>query len=130
MISISGFSSAVANSVPVKSQDGTISWGTVLPGTNTVILAGAGINVTKNAEGVITISATGLADGSSGSSGIQAASYQLSLVTDVRYDSDSHKFQKKCRTITFYGEVGDEGDWLDVFEAVSHSSEHETETAQ
>ena len=130
VISISGFSSAVANSVPVKSQDGTISWGTVLPGTNTVILAGAGINVTKNAEGVITISATGLADGSSGSSGIQAASYQLSLVTDVRYDSDSHKFQKKCRTITFYGEVGDEGDWLDVFEAVSHSSEHETETAQ
>lgn len=123
-MAVSGFAAAGANTMPYKTDSGTLAWGAPF-GTNTVILAGAGINVTANGEGAVTISAQGLSDGGSSSGGgIQAASYQLNVVTDVRYDATTHKFQKKVLTVTIYGEVGDDGGWLDVFEAVSHSAEH------
>ena len=129
-MAVKGFAEAGANTMPYKTDSGTLAWGAPF-GTNTVILAGAGINVTANGEGAVTISAQGLSDGGSSSGGgIQAASYQLNVVTDVRYDATTHKFQKKVLTVTIYGEVGEEGGWLDVFEAVSHASEHGAEATE
>ena len=47
------------------------------------------------------------------------------MITDVRYDPATHKFQCRRRTIVFTGTLGEEDDWEDVFEAVSHQSEHD-----
>ena len=127
-MAIKGFAEAGANTMPYKTEGGTLLWG-ALSGTNTVILAGAGINVTANGEGAITISAQALSDSPTGSSeGGETAS--LTVVTAVRYDEETHKFQQKSRTISFKGSVGDESEWTDVFEAVSHKSEHEAEVSE
>lgn len=125
-ISLYGFDGAAASAVPFKQDDGTLGWGTM--SASGIILAGAGINITENSEGVITISAQQLE--TSPSSSADGETVSLSVVTAVRYDEQTHKFQAKTRSLTFKGSVGTEGDWTDVFEAVSHSSEHTTEAAQ
>ncbi|MBQ8125248.1 MAG: hypothetical protein IJ173_05085 [Kiritimatiellae bacterium] len=122
-LSIKGFSAAKNNSIPWKNDEGEFVWG----GSSTVtnrILAGAGINITDNGGGAVTISAQSFDSGGSGGQTIV-----LSVITDIRYNEETHKFQCKRRTITFKGSVSDapqEGEeWEDVFEAVSHKSEHE-----
>ena len=77
---------------------------------------------------MITISAQQLE--TSPSSSADGETVSLSVVTAVRYDEQTHKFQAKTRSLTFKGSVGTESDWTDVFEAVSHRSEHTTEAAQ
>ena len=51
----------------------------------------------------------------------------VGVVTDVRYDEASHKFQKKTRQLVFKGSLGTESGWTDVFYAVPHSDEHTEE---
>lgn len=125
-VSLYGFSGAAANAVPFKKDDGTLGWG--VNSSSGIILAGAGINITENSEGVITISAQQLE--TSPSSSADGETVSLSVVTAVRYDEQTHKFQAKTRSLTFKGSVGTESDWADVFEAVSHKSEHMLEEAQ
>ena len=118
-LTIKGFDAAVNNSLPLKDKDGNFVWAEGFGTTNT-ILAGAGINITDNGGGAITISAQGLEDGPS-----DDATGALTVITDIRYDASSHKLQVKRRNITFRGTAGaqDEG-WEDVFEATSHKQEH------
>ena len=120
-IAVSGFWDAEENAMPHK-EGGRLVWGGLSAVTNT-ILAGAGINITDNGGGAITISAEPLAAEDSGG-GLPVS---LSVVTDVRYDPETHKFQCKRRTVTFIGTLGEEDDWEDVFEAVSHQGEHNGE---
>lgn len=116
---IKGFATAQNNTIPWKDEEGNFTWGGFSSATN-IILAGAGINITDNGGGAITISAQSFDSG-----GTSGQTIVLSVVTDVRYDETTHKFQKKTCTITFKGSVGTESAWTDVFEAVSHKSEHE-----
>lgn len=114
---IKGFATAANNSIPWKNGSGEFVWGGASTVTNKV-LAGAGINITDNGGGAITISAQ--------SYSLSGETVQtLTVVTDVRYDETSHKFQKKTRQLSFRGSLGTESGWTDVFEAVSHKSEHE-----
>lgn len=118
-LTIKGFDAAVNNSLPLKDKDGNFVWAEGFGTTNT-ILAGAGINITDNGGGAITISAQGLEDGQS-----DDATVALTVVTDIRYDASSHKLQVKRRNITFRGSAGEPGEaWEDVFEATSHKQEH------
>ena len=117
---IKGFTEASNNSIPWKDGKGEFIWGNFSSATN-VILAGAGINIADNGGGAITISAIDYA------SDDQYHAHTITVVTAVQYDESLHKFQAKTRTITFKGIVGDESDWTDVFEAVSHKSEHAQE---
>ena len=119
-LTLKGYAAADVGAVPQKTAQG-LSWLKASSATN-VILAGAGINITDNGGGAITISAQSYESGGSGDS-----TRSLTVVTDVRYDETSHKFQKKTRTITFKGSLGTESGWTDVFEAVSHKSEHGVE---
>lgn len=116
-LALSGYEAAKQGAVPTKCASG-LEWLATSSATN-IILAGAGINITDNGGGAITISAQSFDNGGA------AASRSLTVVTDVRYDEATHKFQKKTRTLTFKGSLGGEGEWTDVFEAVSHKSEHE-----
>lgn len=122
VIALYGFDEAGPNTMPSKGENGVLSWSQYSSATN-LILAGAGINITHNGNGAITISAQPLEEESSGVS----STVSLSVVTDIRYDSSSHKFQCKRRTIMFTGTLGEEGGWEDVFEAVSHQSEHDSD---
>lgn len=117
---IKGFATAANNSIPWKDENGDFVWGGASSVTNR-ILAGSGINITDNGGGAITISAQAMSSSGSGS----GTAHQLTVVTDVRYDETSHKFQKKTVTLTFTGTLGTESGWTDVFTAVSHQSEHE-----
>lgn len=117
---IKGFDTAANNSIPWKDENGDFVWGGASSVTNR-ILAGSGINITDNGGGAITISAQAMSSSGSGS----GTAHQLTVVTDVRYDETSHKFQKKTVTLTFTGTLGTESGWTDVFTAVSHQSEHE-----
>ena len=117
-IAISGFWEAEENAMPHK-EGNQLVWGGVSAVTNR-ILAGAGINITDNGGGAITISAEPLEEEESSYSPVQ-----LSVITDVRYDPETHKFQCKRRTVVVVGQLGEEDDWEDVFEAVSHQSEHD-----
>lgn len=118
-LTIKGFDAAVNNSLPLKDKDGNFVWAEGFGTTNT-ILAGAGINITDNGGGAITISAQGLEDGQS-----DDAAVALTVITDIRYDASSHKLQVKRRNITFRGSAGEPGEaWEDVFEATSHKQEH------
>lgn len=120
-IALYNFANAEENAMPHK-ENGKLVWGGISAVTNT-ILAGAGIVITDNGGGAITISAEPLSEESSG----VGSTVSLSVVTDVRYDPETHKFQCKRRTIVFTGTLGEEDDWEDVFEAVSHQSEHDEE---
>lgn len=120
-IALYNFANAEENAMPHK-ENGKLVWGGISAVTNT-ILAGAGIVITDNGGGAITISAEPLSEESSG----VGSPVSLSVVTDVRYDPETHKFQCKRRTIVFTGTLGEEDDWEDVFEAVSHQSEHDEE---
>ncbi len=115
--SVKGFADAGNDTIPRKDAEGNLVWGGFSAATN-VILAGAGINVTDNGGGAVTISAQPLESSSS------EASQSVEVVTDVRYDAASHKFQKKTRTLTFRGTMADESEWEDVFTATSHKAEH------
>lgn len=117
-LTLKGYAAADVGAVPQKTAQG-LSWLKASSATN-VILAGAGINITDNGGGAITISAQAYESGGSGDS-----TRSLTVVTDVRYDETSHKFQKKTVTLTFTGTLGTESGWTDVFTAVSHQSEHE-----
>ena len=117
-IALNGFSVASDNAVPFKSN-GVLVWGSVAAITNRIV-AGAGINVTDNGEGTLTISAKAL-DTNGGT-----ATYQtLTVVTSVQYNPSTHKFQCKTRQITFLGSAQAESGWTDVFEATSHKGEHQ-----
>ncbi len=117
-ITLNGFSIASDNAVPFKSN-GVLVWGSVAAITNRIV-AGAGINVTDNGEGTLTISAKAL-DTNGGT-----ATYQtLTVVTSVQYNPSTHKFQCKTRQITFLGSAQAESGWTDVFEATSHKGEHQ-----
>lgn len=117
-ITLNGFSVASDNAVPFKSN-GVLVWGSVAAITNRIV-AGAGINVTDNGEGTLTISAKAL-DTNGGT-----ATYQtLTVVTSVQYNPSTHKFQCKTRQITFLGSAQAESGWTDVFEATSHKGEHQ-----
>ena len=119
-LTLNGYAAAESGAIPQKTAQG-LSWLKASSATN-LILAGAGINITDNGGGAITISAQSYESGSGGDS-----TKSLTVVTDVRYDETSHKFQKKTRTLTFKGSLGSESAWTDVFEAVSHKSEHGVE---
>lgn len=119
-LSIYGFKDAPNDSILRKDENGDLVWGGASAITNT-ILAGAGINITDNGGGAITISAQSMEDPSGGGAGVCV----VTVVTDARYDETSHKFQVKTRMLTFTGSMTDETEWQDVFEAVSHKSEHE-----
>lgn len=119
-LTIKGFTAAENNTIPWKDEMGNFKWGGFSSATN-IILAGAGINVTDNGGGAITISAIASLPG-----GVDSLN-TLTVVTDVRFDEESHKFQKKTRQITIRGSVEDESEWMDVFETVSHKSEHTQE---
>lgn len=125
-LAIKGFSGAPNNSIPWKNEEGEFVWGGSSSITNR-ILAGAGINITDNGGGAVTISTQSF--DSSGTNNSQTI--VLPVITDIRYDEVTHKFQCKRRTITFKGLVSavpQEGnEWEDIFEAVSHNSEHEHE---
>ncbi len=114
---IKGFDTAQNKSILWKDEEGNFAWGGFSSATN-VILAGAGINITDNGGGAITISTLDSAIDST------YGTHTITVVTAVQYDETSHKFQKKTRTLTFKGVVGSESDWTDVFETVSHKSEH------
>ena len=116
-LTLNGFDIASDNAVPFKSN-GVLVWGSVSSTTNRIV-AGAGINVTDNGEGTLTISAKPLETES-------GATYQtMTVVTSVRYDPTTHKFQCKTRQITFLGATQAESGWIDVFEATSHKGEHQ-----
>lgn len=115
--SVKGFADAENDTIPRKDAEGNLVWGGFSAATN-VILAGAGINVTDNGGGAITISAQPLS-----SSSVESAQ-TVEVVTDVRYDAATHKFQRRTRTLTFYGTMDDKSEWLDVFTATSHKAEH------
>lgn len=117
-LTLRGYAAAENNAIPMKTAQG-LSWLKASSVTN-VILAGAGINITDNGGGAITISAQAYNDGTDTIS-------TVSVVTDVRYDETTHKFQKKTRQIVFKGSLGTESGWTDVFEAVSHKAEHGVE---
>ena len=117
-LTLKGYAAAENNAIPMKTAQG-LSWLKASSVTN-VILAGAGINITDNGGGAITISAQAYNDGTDTIS-------TVSVVTDVRYDETTHKFQKKTRQIVFKGSLGTESGWTDVFEAVSHKAEHGVE---
>ena len=120
-LGIKGFEAAEKNSIPWKNENGEFVWGGASTVTNR-ILAGAGINITDNGGGAITISAQKLMEDSAGATSERT----LTVITDIRYDEETHKFQCKRRHIKFTGAFMDENDpeWEDVFEAVSHKSEH------
>ncbi len=115
-LQIHGFATAAENAVPFKNSNGAVEWAVSSSATN-MFLAGAGIRLTDNGAGVVTISSEPLYGDTDGT-------VTLSVVTAVRYDETSHKFQKKTRTLTFKGVAGTESEWTDVFDAVSHASEH------
>lgn len=117
-VALKGFADAAVGSVPQKTENG-LEWLKSSSATN-VLLAGAGINITDNGGGVITISAKELSTTNSPFGNMST----LTVVTDARYDAAAHKMQVKRRTLFFYGSIGNEGEWEDVFEAVSHKSEH------
>lgn len=117
-LTLKGYAAAENNAVPMKTAQG-LSWLKASSATN-FLLAGAGINITDNGGGAITISAQAYNDGTDTIS-------TVSVVTDVRYDETTHKFQKKTRQIVFKGSLGTESGWTDVFEAVSHKAEHGVE---
>ena len=111
---------AEKNSIPWKNENGEFVWGGASTVTNR-ILAGAGINITDNGGGAITISAQKLMEDSAGA----ASEKVLTVITEMRYDTETHKFQCKRRQIRFTGSfVGDDPEWEDVFEATSHKEEH------
>lgn len=119
-LGIKGFEDAEKNSIPWKNENGEFVWGGASTVTNR-ILAGAGINITDNGGGAITISAQKLMEDSAGA----ASEKVLTVITDMRYDAETHKFQCKRRQIRFTGSfVGDDPEWEDVFEATSHKEEH------
>ena len=119
-LGIKGFETAEKNSIPWKNENGEFVWGGASTVTNR-ILAGAGINITDNGGGAITISAQKLMEDSAGA----ASEKVLTVITDMRYDAETHKFQCKRRQIRFTGSfVGDDPEWEDVFEATSHKEEH------
>ena len=99
-------------------RGGMLEYVPAAPVTNGVLLAGAGINITDNGGGAITMSAQPLADGGA------AGTASLSVITDIRYDEATHSLQARRRTITFAGAYTEATDWQDIFTAVSHSSEH------
>ena len=117
-LTLRGYAAAENNAIPMKTAQG-LSWLKASSATN-FLLAGAGINITDNGGGAITISAQAYNDGTDTIS-------TVSVVTDVRYDETTHKFQKKTRQIVFKGSLGTESGWTDVFEAVSHKAEHGVE---
>ena len=120
-LGIKGFEAAAKNSIPWKNEEGEFVWGGASTVTNR-ILAGAGINITDNGGGAITISAQKL-DEDNGVSGTQL----LSVIVDIRYDEETHKFQCKRKSIKFSGTImeSESDEWEDVFTAISHKSEHE-----
>lgn len=119
-LGIKGFEAAEKNSIPWKNENGEFVWGGASTVTNR-ILAGAGINITDNGGGAITISAQKLMEDSAGATSEKV----LTVITDMRYDAETHKFQCKRRQIRFTGSfVGDDPEWEDVFEATSHKEEH------
>lgn len=119
-LGIKGFEAAAKNSIPWKNEEGEFVWGGASTVTNR-ILAGAGINITDNGGGAITISAQKLMEDSAGA----ASEKVLTVITDMRYDAETHKFQCKRRQIRLTGSfVGDDPEWEDVFEATSHKEEH------
>lgn len=115
---------ASAEKLKVLTYNGSsVQWGGASTVTNR-IMAGAGIAITDNGGGAITISATPLETEDFGQ-------YQtLTVVTAVQYDVLTHKFQCKTQMITFKGSAGTESDWIDVFEATSHEGEHKAEEEQ
>ena len=117
-LTLRGYAAAENSAIPMKTAQG-LSWLKASSATN-FLLAGAGINITDNGGGAITISAQAYNDGTDTIS-------TVSVVTDVRYDETTHKFQKKTRQIVFKGSLGTESGWTDVFEAVSHKAEHGVE---
>ena len=117
-ITLKGYADAEVGSVPQKTENG-LEWLKSSSATN-VLLAGAGINITDNGGGAITISAQAMTPESGGE-------VTVSVVTDARYDPATHKFQVKRRQLVFTGSLGPESAWTDVFETVSHQSEHEIE---
>lgn len=117
-LTLCGYATADNNAVPMKTEQG-LSWLKASSATN-LILAGAGINITDNGGGAITISAQSFDDAQSGGSTVA-----LTVITDIRYDTASHKLQVKRRNIVFKGSAGEPpADWEDVFEATSHKEEH------
>ena len=121
-LGIKGFEAAAKNSIPWKNEEGEFVWGGASTVTNR-ILAGAGINITDNGGGAITISAEKLMEDNAGATSEKV----LTVITDMRYDSDTHKFQCKRRQIRFTGAfLGEDPEWEDVFEATSHKEEHTT----
>lgn len=121
-LGIKGFEAAEKNSIPWKNENGEFVWGGASTVTNR-ILAGAGINITDNGGGAITISAEKLMEDSAGA----ASEKVLTVITDMRYDAETHKFQCKRRQIRFTGAfLGEDPEWEDVFEATSHKEEHTT----
>ena len=119
-LGIKGFEAAAKNSIPWKNEEGEFVWGGASTVTNR-ILAGAGINITDNGGGAITISAEKLMEDNAGATSEKV----LTVITDMRYDSDTHKFQCKRRQIRFTGAFfGEDPEWEDVFEATSHKEEH------
>lgn len=116
-ICVRGYDTAQTGSIPVKTANG-LDW---LKGSNAtnILLAGAGILITENGGGAVTISAAPVSAHSTTA---------LSVVTAVQYTN--HVFQCRRRVITFSGSAGPEGEWETVFEATSHQTEHDLMDSQ
>ncbi len=50
---------------------------------------------------------------------------EVTVITGVQYDMNSHKLQYKTRKIKFSGTAEAESDWTDFATAVAHSSQHQ-----
>lgn len=132
-LTLTGFSSAANGSQAVKGADGALAWSELVSITNTyTLLAGAGINITKNNDsGVVTISAQSLTTSAEPSTlNLDFNFTQVSFVTDVQYDTSTHQLQVKKATALVPVKDLTETDWQTVFTAVSHKSEHESETTE
>lgn len=124
VLSIKGFDSAANNSIPWKNANGELIWGGASTVTN-IILAGAGINITDNGGGAITISAPEWKD--------PAASNvtTIEVITDIKYDASTHALMAKKQKYTVRGfEVGNTETWSTIFTATSHAAEHTGETGE
>lgn len=132
-LTLTGFAAAANGSQAVKGADGAFAWSELVSITNTyTLLAGAGINITKNNDsGVVTISAQSLTTSAEPSTlNLDFNFAQVSFVTDVQYDTSTHQLQIKKATALVPVKNLTETDWLTVFTAVSHKSEHESEATE
>ena len=118
VLGIKGFVGASNGSILLKDENGNLAWGGTSSVTNR-ILAGAGINITDNGGGAITISAPEWKD--------PAASNvaTIEVITDIKYDASTHALMAKKQKYTVRGfEVENTETWSTIFTATSHAEEH------